>query len=65
MLLKNIKTKVDYEVHSDIYNSMDRATKGLFQVINKEDFVTVPDQIVESNLSEENKMKNKKKKPKK
>jgi hypothetical protein len=61
MLLRNIKTGIDYEVPSAVYNAMTRDTKGLFQVIKSEDFVPVPDQLVESNISEESKIKTKKK----
>lgn len=53
MLLKNIKTGFTYEVPKDIYNAMENQTKSKFQVLVEEDAVNVPEQKIESNLTEE------------
>jgi len=53
MLLKNIKTGLTYEVPKDIYNQMEGQTKSKFQVIIEQDAVNIPEQKIESNLTEE------------
>lgn len=61
MLLKNITTGVHYEVPKDVYESMERATKGKFQIINELDAEQIPVQKIEGITNK----KPKTKKPKK